>query len=48
VGTLDTAAFVSPISNYYMTDPISRVSATMAACTQTYQASRGGRTGTHG
>jgi len=47
-GTLDTAAFVSLISNYYMTDPISRVSATMAACTQTYQASRGGRTGTHG
>jgi NADH-quinone oxidoreductase subunit G len=47
-GALDTAAFVSPISNYYMTDPISRVSATMAACTQTYQASHGGRTGTHG
>ncbi|MCZ8313199.1 MAG: NADH-quinone oxidoreductase subunit NuoG [Magnetospirillum sp.] len=47
-GPVDSAAFVSPISNYYMTDPISRVSETMAACTQTYLEARAGRTGTHG
>ncbi len=34
-GALDAALgpFVSPIRNYYMTDPISRASPTMAACT---------------
>ncbi len=28
--------FESPIANYYMTDPISRASATMAACTEAF------------
>ncbi len=32
-GAVDAAAFVSPIANYYMTDPISRASVTMARCT---------------
>jgi NADH-quinone oxidoreductase subunit G len=31
-GTLSDAPFVSPIANYYMTDPISRASRTMAEC----------------
>ncbi len=31
---LGEAAFVSPIRNYYQTDPISRASVTMAACTE--------------
>ncbi|SBV95857.1 NADH-ubiquinone oxidoreductase 78 kDa subunit, mitochondrial [uncultured Alphaproteobacteria bacterium] len=50
-GPLDASAgpFVSPIRNYYMTDPISRASPTMQACTveilgETNQA----RTGTDG
>jgi NADH-quinone oxidoreductase subunit G len=32
-GTVDPAPLVSPIRNYYMTDPISRASETMALCT---------------
>jgi NADH-quinone oxidoreductase subunit G len=32
-GAVDAAAFVSPITNYYMPDPISRASVTMACCT---------------
>ena len=32
--SVDPAVFVPTIANYYMTDPISRASATMAACTQ--------------
>jgi NADH-quinone oxidoreductase subunit G len=47
-GAIDSAAFVSPISNYYMTDPISRASATMAECTRTYVQGRAAKTGTHG
>ncbi len=47
-GTLDPAAFVSPIDNYYMTDPISRASATMAECTRVYVKGEAPRTGTHG
>jgi NADH-quinone oxidoreductase subunit G len=48
-----TAAFVSPVANFYMTDPISRASATMARCTETFLgaaegASAQARTGTHG
>jgi len=31
-GTLEAAPFSSPISNFYMTDPISRASETMAKC----------------
>ena len=35
-GAVDGAAFRTPIENFYMTDPISRASETMAACTQIY------------
>ena len=31
-GTLDAVPFVSPIDNFYQTDPISRASDTMAQC----------------
>jgi NADH-quinone oxidoreductase subunit G len=47
-GNIDPAAFVSPIDNYYMTDPISRASATMAECTRVYVKGEAPRTGTHG
>ncbi|OHC75892.1 MAG: NADH-quinone oxidoreductase subunit G [Rhodospirillales bacterium RIFCSPLOWO2_12_FULL_58_28] len=47
-GKLDAAPFVSPIVNFYMTDPISRASATMAACTDVFAASKRGKTGTDG
>ena len=47
-GNVDPAAFVSPIDNYYMTDPISRASATMAECTRVYVKGEAPRTGTHG
>ena len=35
-GAMDSAPFVSPIRNFYMTDPISRASQTMAQCTETF------------
>ncbi|MFY7781353.1 MAG: hypothetical protein ACOVQI_09500, partial [Tagaea sp.] len=35
-------------ANYYMTDPISRASATMAECTRVYGQGQAARTGTHG
>ena len=51
-GALDPAPFVSPITNFYMTDPISRASITMARCTETFLTtaaeSAQERTGTHG
>ena len=47
-GPLDPAPFRSPIENYYMTDPISRASETMAKCTEVYVLGRERRTGTHG
>lgn len=34
-GALDSAPIVSPVANFYMTDPISRASVTMARCTET-------------
>ena len=37
-GRIDDAPFASPLSNYYMTDPISRASETMAVCTETFLA----------
>ena len=46
---LDPAPFASPIQNFYMTDPISRASETMAKCTAEF--ALGGQaeaTGTHG
>lgn len=50
---IEAQAFVSPVANFYMTDPISRASATMARCTETFLgaaegASAQARTGTHG
>jgi len=48
VGTTEPTPFRSPIGNFYMTDPVSRASATMAKCTATYIAPREGKTGTHG
>jgi NADH-quinone oxidoreductase subunit G len=51
-GALDAAAFTTPITNYYMTDPISRASEIMARCTETFvrgaDAAAEERTGTHG
>ena len=47
-GNMDSAAFESPISNYYMTDPISRASETMAECTREFVNANGERTGTDG
>jgi len=35
-GTLATAPFGLPIANFYMTDPISRASETMAKCTEAF------------
>jgi len=46
-GTTTATAFVSPITNFYMTDPISRCSETMAKCSALFVASSG-KTGTHG
>ncbi|MCW8952943.1 MAG: NADH-quinone oxidoreductase subunit NuoG [Rhodospirillales bacterium] len=47
-GKLDDAPFVSPIANFYMTDPISRCSPTMAACTEVFIRGAQERTGTDG
>jgi NADH-quinone oxidoreductase subunit G len=47
-GALDTTPFRSLIENYYMTDPISRASETMAKCTEVYVLGSEQRTGTHG
>ncbi len=38
-GAVSAAPFASPIENYYQTDPISRASPTMAACTEAMAAS---------
>ena len=46
--TLDAAPFVSPIGNFYMTDPISRASETMAKCTREFAQTSVPRTGTDG
>ncbi|MFT5485941.1 MAG: NADH-quinone oxidoreductase subunit G [Paracoccaceae bacterium] len=46
-GAMDDTAFASPITNFYMTDPISRASATMAACTESF-AGTAEKTGTDG
>ncbi len=46
-GAMDGAAFRAPITNFYMTDPISRSSVTMAKCAEV-QSSRAKDTGTHG
>ncbi len=46
-GSMGAEPFVSPISNFYMTDPISRASPTMAECTSVFVNGQA-RTGTHG
>ena len=47
-GDMLQAEFVNPILNFYMTDPISRVSETMAACTQEFLRKQQKGTGTDG
>jgi len=47
-GSLSAEPFRSPIANFYMTDPISRASETMAQCTATYVTGEAEATGTHG
>jgi NADH-quinone oxidoreductase subunit G len=47
-GPMSGAAFVYPIDNYYMTDPISRASLTMAQCTEEFIRAPHRATGTHG
>ena len=49
VGSLNPAPLASPIGNFYMTDPISRASETMAQCTAALiERDKGEATGTHG
>ena len=38
---VETRAFTSPVRNFYMTDPISRASVTMAKCTEELLAGQG-------
>ena len=47
-GKVEDVAFVHPVENFYMTDPISRASRTMAQCTETYVGTAPGMTGTDG
>ncbi|MGJ3258809.1 MAG: NADH-quinone oxidoreductase subunit NuoG [Rhodospirillales bacterium] len=47
-GAVTSAPFTSPIENFYMTDPISRASETMAKCTETFLGSQEKMTGTDG
>ncbi len=44
---VDAAAFVAPVANFYMTDPISRASETMAECVTAFGAATE-KTGTDG
>ena len=46
-GELDDQPFAPAIENFYMTDPISRASETMAACTQAFLGADEQWTGTH-
>ncbi|MFO0997146.1 MAG: NADH-quinone oxidoreductase subunit NuoG [Alphaproteobacteria bacterium] len=47
-GPVDPTPFTYPIGNFYMTDPISRSSETMARCTAEIGQGQGRKTGTHG
>ncbi len=47
-GSVEKTPFRLPIDNFYMTDPISRASATMAACSAAFLNGTEGKTGTHG
>jgi NADH-quinone oxidoreductase subunit G len=46
-GKLQTSPFVSPVQDFFRTDPISRASAVMAECSALHLPS-GEATGTHG
>ena len=47
-GEMISDPFIAAMDNFYMTDPISRASATMAECTAVLGAKSGGATGTDG
>ncbi len=47
-GGLQADPFVSAVPNFYMTDPISRASETMAKCVDELSGAEDGATGTHG
>ncbi|TAL27372.1 MAG: NADH-quinone oxidoreductase subunit G, partial [Alphaproteobacteria bacterium] len=47
-GDCDKSPFALLISNFYMTDPISRASKVMAECTEAFLQDKKGKTGTHG
>jgi NADH-quinone oxidoreductase subunit G len=47
-GAMDPVPFASPIANFYMTDPVSRASETMAKCTREFVNNQDGATGTDG
>ncbi len=47
-GPLESAPFETAVENFYMTDPISRASETMAACTEAFVLGRKEATGTDG
>jgi NADH-quinone oxidoreductase subunit G len=47
-GSVSGDRFAATIANYYMTDPISRASTTMAECTAAFVNTAAERTGTHG
>lgn len=47
-GAIDGGAFVSPITNFYMTNSISRASVTMAKCADEFLGSTEQKTGTDG
>ena len=47
-GKIASAPFRSPVANFYMTDPISRASVTMAECSQALRGADDRKTGTDG
>ncbi|MDP7241203.1 MAG: NADH-quinone oxidoreductase subunit G, partial [Rhodospirillales bacterium] len=47
-GEIGSVPFAPPLENFYMTDPISRVSETMAECTATFVQTTQRMTGTDG
>jgi len=47
-GDVSSDPLISPVTNFYMTDPISRASATMAECTEQLGSGSIGKTGTDG
>ncbi|HZS83383.1 MAG TPA: NADH-quinone oxidoreductase subunit NuoG [Stellaceae bacterium] len=49
-GAIEPVPFAYPIGDFYLTDPISRASPTMAACSEVYRAAHrpAAKTGTHG